>query len=85
MHASELALAQRQYLQRINDKLAVIERHVKREALDRIAQLDARVHHPDDWLSDYELELKVSFWLREDDPAYQEDDDNILMTLHESL
>jgi len=63
----------------------VIERHVKREALAVIAQLDARVHHPDDWLSDYELELKVSFWLREDDPAYQEDDDNILMTLHESL
>ncbi len=85
MHASELALAQRQYLQRINDKLAVIERHVKREALDRIAQLDARVHHPDDWLSDYELELEVSFWLREDDPAFKEDDDNILVTLKESL
>jgi hypothetical protein len=85
MHASELALAQRQYLQRINDKLAVIERHVKREALDLIAQLDARVHNPADWLSDYELELEVSFWLRDDDPAYQEDDDNILVTLKEYL
>ena len=85
MHASELSLAQLQYLQRLNAQLVVIEQQVKREALDLIAQLDARVHHPDDWLADYELELEVSFWLREDDPAYQEDDDNILVTLKEYL
>ena len=61
MHFGELSLDQRQYVQRINDRLMVIERHVKREALALIAQLDARVHNPDDWLSDYELELEVSF------------------------
>ena len=85
MHFGELSLAQRQYVQHINDRLMVIERHVKREALALIAQLDARVHNPVDWLSDYEIELEVSFWLREDDPAFKEDDDNILATLHESL
>jgi hypothetical protein len=85
MHASELSLAQRQYLQRLNDKLTVIERQAKREALTLITALEARVHDPADWLSDYELELEVSFWLREDDPAFKEDDDNILVTLKESL
>ena len=85
MHASELSRAQRQYVQRLNEKLAMIERQAKQEALAVIARLDARVHDPDDWLSDYEMELEVSFWLREDDPAFQEDDDNILATLHEDL
>jgi len=47
--------------------------------------LEARVFNPDDWLSDYELELEVTFWLREDDPAFKEEVDNILATLHESL
>jgi hypothetical protein len=50
-----------------------------------MAQLDSRVANPDDWLSDYELELEVTFWLREDDPAFNEEDDNILATLHEYL
>jgi len=76
---------QRQYVQRINDRLMVIERQVKREALALIAQLEARVHDPDDWLSDYDIELAVSFLLREDDPAYKEDNDNILATLKEHL
>ena len=43
------------------------------------------MHDPADWLFDYEIELEVSCWLREDDPAYQEDHDNILVTLKEYL
>ena len=58
---SDLSATQWQYVQRINDRLTIIERQVKREALDLIAQLDARVHNLADWLSDYELELEVSF------------------------
>jgi hypothetical protein len=82
---SEFSTAQREYVQCINDRLMLIERQVKREALALIAQLEARVHDPDDWLSDYEIELEVSFWLREDEPAYKEEDDNILVTLREYL
>jgi len=82
---SEFSAAQREYVQCINDRLMLIERQVKREALALIAQLEARVHDPDDWLSDYEIELEVSFWLREDEPAYKEDDDNILVTFREYL
>ncbi len=85
MHASELARAQRQYLQQINDRLTRIERHAKKEALSLITTLEARVYDPADWLSDYEMELEVTFWLREDDRAFKEDDDNILATLNASL
>jgi hypothetical protein len=70
--------AQRQYLQRMNEKLAVIDQHVKCEAITLITQLEARVQNPTDWLSDYEIELEVTFWLHEDDPAYQEDDDTVV-------
>jgi hypothetical protein len=85
MHSPAFSPEQWQYLQHLNARLAVIERQVKRETLSLITTLEARVHDPDDWLRDYEIELEVSFWLREDDPAYQEDDDNILVTLHEYL
>jgi hypothetical protein len=85
MHTHALSPEERQYLQHLNDRLAVIERQVKREALSLITTLEARVHDPADWLFDYEIELEVSFWLREDDPAYQEEDDNILVTLKEYL
>lgn len=63
----------------------MIERYAKREALALIAQIEAKVQDPSDWIGDYEIELKVECWLREDDPAYREDDDNILATLKEDL
>jgi hypothetical protein len=85
MEMNALSPDQRQYLQQINDRLIVIERHAKREALTLIAQLEARIQDPQDWLCDYEIELEVSFYPREDDPAYQDDEDNILATTWDSL
>ena len=34
---------------------------------------------------DYEIDLDVSFSLREDDPAYQDGEDNMLVTLNDML
>jgi hypothetical protein len=85
MDLNALSSDQRYQLQRLNDRLAAIEHHIQREATILNTQLQARVQDPADWLSDYEIELEVTFWLREDDPAYQEDDDNILATLRERL
>lgn len=85
MGLSDFSPAQRQYLQQINAKLTVIERHAKREVLELIQRLDAKIQDAQDWLCDYEIDLEVSFWLREDDPGYQEEDDNILVTISEGL
>jgi len=85
MEIGELSPSQRQSLQQLNNRFMAIEHHVRQEALALIAQLDARVQDPQDWLVDYEIELEVQCWLREDDPAYQEHDDNILVTFNEYL
>lgn len=57
----DLSAVQRQYLQQINNQLQVIERHAKQETLALISALETRIHDPGDWLSDYELELEVTF------------------------
>ena len=40
--------------------------------------LKERLSHNDPFLSDYEIEVVLDYYLREDDPAYRDDDDNIL-------
>ena len=85
MQPHDMSSEQRLQLQRLNDRLATIEKHIKCEAVNLNTQLQARVQHPTDWLSDYEIELAVEFHLREDDPAYRDDNDNILATLREML
>jgi hypothetical protein len=85
MDLNDLSPDQRHQLQRLNDRLAVIEQHIQREATTLNTHLQARVQDPTDWFSDYEIELEVTVCLREDDPAFQEDDDNILATLRERL
>jgi len=85
MECEALSLAQRQYLQQLNDHFMAIERQVKQDALALISHLEARVEDPQDALCDYEIELEVQCWLRKDDPTYREDDDNILVTLTDYL
>lgn len=45
--------------------------------------LQARVADPADWMQEFSLELVLTYYLREDDPEFDEDDDNILMEIHE--
>lgn len=46
-------------------------------------KLQARVADPADWLMEFNLDCLITFYLREDDPEYEEDDDNILMEIVE--
>ena len=85
MQPQDLSPDQRLQLQRLNDRLATIEKHAKREAITLNTQLRARIQDSADWLTDYEIELEITFRLRKDDPAYRDDDDNLLATLRETL
>ena len=85
MEPLDLSPEQMLQLQQLNDRLATIEKQVKREAMNLNTQLRVRIHDLADWLMDYEIELEITFQLREDDPAYRDDDDNILATLREML
>ena len=44
-------------------------------------QLEKRVKDTNDWLEDYEIDCYMTFHLKEDDPGYDEDSDNILVEL----
>ena len=45
--------------------------------------LERRIADPEDWLTDYELEIEVDYFLGKGDSEYEEDDDNILMIQEE--
>lgn len=85
MGVDDLSRRDRQFLLALNGRLAEIEDQIKAEAIDTAGALEARVEVSSDWIQDYEIECTISFWLREDDPAYKEDDDNILIELREYL
>lgn len=79
--AEDLSAEQRQFLVNLNSKLTEIEKDIKVEAQALIDQLDKRVKDTNDWLEDYEIECNMTFHLKEDDPGYDEDSDNILVEL----
>lgn len=65
-------------LVRLNAGLADLERYLKTVAQTVGAEMRARIADPSDPLDDYEIEARLHFQLREDDPADDEDDDNFL-------
>ena len=66
------------YLRNFNRKLSELERTILKEAKAIETGLKERLSHNDPFLSDYEIEVVIDYYLCEDDPAYRDDDDNIL-------
>lgn len=65
-------------LVKLNERLKTIERQLCEVGRCECAILDARIEDPDDPLSDYEIEAELYYYLKEADPMYQQDEDNIL-------
>lgn len=65
-------------LVKLNERLRTIERKLCEVGRQQCATLDTRVKDPDDPLTDYEIDAELYYYLREDDPQYQQDEDNIL-------
>jgi hypothetical protein len=74
---------QRLFLANLNQRLSEIEKQLKKEALKIIETMDKRVNDENDWISDYEMDCTVEFYLRDDDPEYSEDEDNVLAEFKE--
>jgi hypothetical protein len=81
LKAEDLSEEQRQFLVMLNSKLTDIEKGIKREGQALIDQLEKRVNDTHDWMEDYEIKCYITFYLKEDDPNYDEDNDNILVEL----
>ncbi len=61
-----------------NEMLRKLEVEIAVEGKKHVEVLARRVADPLDPLDDFEIDAVVSFYLREDDPAWRDDDDNIL-------
>jgi len=85
IQAGDLDALQRQALMRLNEILAKTEKNIKKEALSLMVDYQRKVDDEAEWIADYEADVDISFWLKESDPAFDEDQDNILVVLNEPL
>ncbi|MBF0398646.1 MAG: hypothetical protein HQK78_17860 [Desulfobacterales bacterium] len=68
-------------LKKLNDYLRTIEIETNIEVKRIKEALKNRICEQKDFLTDYEIEIEIDFYLREDDPESEEDEDNIIVTL----
>ena len=69
----------------LNRRLLSITRYLQTVVDDVKPRLDAKVADPNDPMYDYEIDARLDYQLREDDPDYAEDDDNYIATRTEPI
>lgn len=79
----ELTSLQKKLLSNLNCKLTTLEFDIKKEVRDLMHNAEKKISDPNDWLEDYEIECTIAFILKEDDPEFNVDSDNILAKLKE--
>lgn len=67
-------------LRLFNQRMYGLQKEITQEGQRHVKILAERIADPLDPLDDFEIEAKVFFSLREDDPEYRNDDDNFLTT-----
>ena len=70
-------------LLKLNNRLHLFQKRIIKEVKKLDSELAKRVEDDNDELEDYEIDLELSFYLKVDDTEYKEEDDNIIMTMHE--
>ena len=79
--AEKLSKAQRDGLLELNEKLRLTEYEIEKEVKLLNEFAEARIKNSNSFISDYELDVVVTFILKESDPEWNDDDDNILVEL----
>lgn len=67
-------------LRAFNKRLIKVQENISKEAIKLDEQLKLRVDNENDSMIDYEIDLELSFYLKDDDPEYR-DDDCIISTI----
>lgn len=78
---SVLSNEEKAWLMKLNTSLRNIEERYRPILDAKFNELNARVLDPLDWLMEFNLTYTITFYLRESDPEFEEDDDNILMQM----
>ena len=81
---SELSVDEKSWLLKLNESLRQLEDKYLPILDAKYKELQARVDDPSDWMNEFNLEYVITFYLREDDPEYEDADDNILTELQSS-
>jgi hypothetical protein len=82
---NDLTKTEKLWLRDFNLKLIDFENRYAPIVAERILFYRARQANPNDWLNDFNLMPRVVFYLGEDDPEYEADDDNILCVMRPAL
>ena len=69
----------------LNEKTIELNTIIRKEFRSLYDTGFERVQDKDDWVTDFDILLKATFSLGSDDPAYDEDDDNILSEYNDDL
>lgn len=81
----QLDTNERNQLMLLNESLKCLEAQYLPIMNAKGQTLQARVVDPADWMREFSLELVLTYYLREDDPEFDKDDDNILMESHQTI
>src|SRR5450631_4466019 len=73
---SELNADEKSWLLTLNESLGQLEDKFLPILDAKFKELQARVDDPSDWMNEFNLEYVITFYLREDDPEYEGEDDN---------
>ncbi len=81
---SELSADEKAWLLKLNETLRQLEDKFLPILDAKYTELQTRVDDPLDWMNEFNLEYVITFYLREDDPEHEDEDDNILMEFQSS-
>jgi len=70
-------------LRKLNNRIFLIQQKIIAEAQKISLETKKRSENKNDILDDYEIEIEVQFFLKENDPEYNDEDDNIITTIYE--
>ena len=73
--------SEKSWLRHLNETLRQIEEKYSAVMAPKYEELKARVADPLDWLQEFNFDFAITYYLRDDDPEYEEDDDNILIAV----
>ena len=82
---ASLTESERDHLRALNSILERVERRFHPAAVEISRRLRDRVKDSEDPLSDYEVYLTIDFYLAEDDPAWCDEEDNLIGSVVERL
>ena len=80
-----LTAAEERQLLALYRQLLDVTRHLRTVVDDVNPRLEAKLADSSDLMCDFEIEVRIDYQLREDDPDFVEDDDNFLTTRTASL